>query len=76
MEGLKTKDTIGYVFYHNQDKEDLDKYKECYLAFGSFKKKIKSKDIAEKIIEILFKYSIPVLWNGDTNTRIKIKCLE
>jgi hypothetical protein len=51
------------VFYHNQDKEILNKNGECFLAWSGD---------GDEIIKILTKHDIKVEWDMDPNTRIKI----
>lgn len=57
----------AYVFYHAQDKDDLDRNGSCYLAFGGN---------GAKIVEILNANSIKTEWDGSENSRIKMICKE
>ena len=51
------------VFYHNQDKEDLDKTGSCHLAWSGN---------GEEIVEVLKSNGIVVEWGGSEKNRIKI----
>lgn len=51
------------LFYHSQDRHSLDKTGSCHLAWsgdGNF------------IVEILKKHGLKPVWDGSSNTRIKI----
>lgn len=54
------------VFYHGQDREDLKKGRDLYLAWAGN---------GQEIVKIFEKYGFSVDWNGDSNTRIKV-CAE
>ena len=51
------------VFYHAQDKANLDKRGNCYLAW---------EGNGEEIVTTLQNRGLVVEWNGDENTRIKV----
>lgn len=51
------------VFYHAQDKSDLDERGYCYLAWAG--------DGAE-IVKTLEKHGLIISWNGQETTRIRI----
>ena len=55
----------AYVFYHNQDKQDLVATGSCYLAFAGD---------GEKIVEVLNAHGIKTEWDGTKAARIKIVC--
>lgn len=66
----------GYVFYHQQDAEDLKKKGECYLAWGIGGGMGAQKNFGNKVREILESAGVVVDWNGSNDTRIKIKLAE
>ena len=55
-----------YVFYHNQDLENLQDTGQCYLCWG------KGGDPKE-IIAILESCGITAEWNGEEREKIKIE---
>lgn len=66
---------IGYVFYHEQDKDDLDRRGQSHLCFGSFKEKDDdaSTIIGDKITDYMIREGFDIEWNGDVKTRILVK---
>jgi hypothetical protein len=57
------KDVTKYVFYHNQDTENLCERKSCYLTWGGN---------GNEIVEIAKETNIKVEWDGKNETRILI----
>lgn len=69
IEDYKENDSIGYVFYHKQDMEDLIKNGGTYMSFDSFDKE-DSKKVGIIIRDHLKKYGLKVEWSGDSKHRI------
>jgi len=75
----KGRDVKGCVFWHGRDEENYKNYGEWFLAFGQLESDIKgniglpSKEVGEIVVKELKKRNVNVEWNGDPNTRIKIK---
>jgi hypothetical protein len=57
------KGTTDYVFYHSQDRENLRKTGECYLAFSGD---------GYKIVKILNDNGVKTEWNGSDAQRIRM----
>lgn len=60
---IPDKNAKKYVFYHAQDKMDLNRTESCYLAWNGNGK---------EIIKIFNKHKIKTEWNNKKDTRIKI----
>ena len=68
------KASIAAVFYHQQDAECLREKKDFYLAFGSLElETISTREVGEIVVAVLKEYGVETEWDGDANTRIKIK---
>jgi len=62
----------GYVFYHKQDNDGLNRSGETYLAFGHSEDE-KSAEAGARIAEVLREKGITVDWDGKGTTRILAK---
>ena len=65
-------DHIGWVFYHNQDDDDLWNKGELYLAYKGLTTTVTNIDVAKIIIDTLNKNGLITEWDGDDNKRILI----
>ena len=77
----KGKMVKGMCFFHDQDNEDKIKGRDFFLSFSDHKKRkvkrtLTQKQVGELICQVLGKFKIATMWDGDTNTRILIKFEE
>ena len=73
----------GCVFYHKQDAEGLRENRDFYLAFGTVTHHGENGQattygedtaaIGRQVVEVLNRHGVQTEWDGDENTRIKIK---
>lgn len=68
------KKSEGYCFYHGQDLERAIQGKGLYISFQKINNESDtvSKQIANKIVQILEKHNLKVEWNGKADSRILI----
>lgn len=73
-EEVKGSKKMGLVFYHRQDKENLQKDRYVYLAYSGWDEPGKSttKEVGNLVVETMKNNGLSVEWNGDVNTRIKV----
>lgn len=68
-------DSRGYVFFHYQTTETAVQSGELYLYFGA-REPHSAEDVAGEIVGRLEDEGLPVLWNGEADTAIKVAPIE
>lgn len=77
QETFKSHPVIGYTFYHMQDTESAAEGGEVYLAYEAWEDGEDAQvGIGQKIVEILSKHGLKVIWDGSVKTRICISGLD
>jgi hypothetical protein len=69
---------IGYVFFHQQDTQDVLSNSRLDLSFGASRsqKEADVKRIGERIVTTLRRHGLTVSWNGSVHQRIRIENLN
>lgn len=73
-ERTKNTDYIGWIFYHNQDNDDLCNKGQLYLAYKGLT--VPNVNLGKMIINVLKESGLITEWNGNDNNRILISGLE
>ena len=61
----------GYIFYHEQDKDDHYKNGRGYLAFGHYTEDDdETVKMIKKVLPIFEKHNIKIEWNEQADTRL------
>jgi hypothetical protein len=80
----KKKPKIGYVFWHKQNEEDLQRRGVLHLAYGTFNdfddrdvsprmcSPLSSADVATKVILALVNHGIRCQWDGNEDHKIEV----
>lgn len=74
---------VGYVFYHQQDTEDCQRGYDLHLSYAGAEEwpddsdnlpcVVRTKQIANMLIECLKQEGLTVEWNGSVQTRVCVK---
>ena len=76
-EASKSREVIGYTFYHHQDLERMADSGSCYLAFGACEDNDElKKKVAELICQALKEEGFKVDWEGSLDKRILIRDVD
>jgi len=73
----KAKPFRGYVFYHNQDNENLESNGKFYLAFGGNEDTeenftTKTWQVGNLVANRLKKFGLEIEWDNKPETRIRV----
>lgn len=74
MQAAGKKLPVGYVFFHRQDTEKIERLGTVCLSFGNIEQNeiVSSVDIGRKICDVLGGLGLFVSWRGDANQRIEV----
>lgn len=68
---------IGYVFYHQQDAQNLNDGKNLYMAFGALVDKDENRNdravqVGVRVVQILERNGVRTNWDGSIGSRIMV----